>query len=393
MANSYREMLYWYGKTMDKKLPYVNTNGWRRQKGKKDGICLNCLDECKLYSCDHCGIKHKCGNCMLSECFLDVKSEFNQYRWFAFDDEPDQATLMQHWIIYKDFFLQKFNYHLPTQSRILNMNKNQKFQLNEGKKRALSVPITSQYLKFKLFGKIYIQFGTVMTNKIQPWLELSTLKIGYLQLLNVERCSELMVTRGQFATNVTRAMCITGIKSKRPIYDNDCVIEAYLDKNDQGWKFSAILGKRRIPVTQKLAMEHFMKSLKSELFYYAHSRCHTLSNCPRWNEGLRLLNASTLNIVFRRQFMNEIVEWFELFSQYTGSHYDFITECVHDKKAIDIFKQEIEDYIREGKRITLRSVVPEEHAAYRYILQLRESLMLAIDAALLRIRSQSMGVL
>nr|BCU08789.1 polyprotein [Porcine rotavirus C] len=393
MASPYREMLYWFGKTIDKKLPYVNTNGWRRQMGRKDGICLNCLDECKLYSCDHCGIKHKCGNCILSECFLNVKNEFNEYRWLVFDEEPDLTTLIQHWIIYKDYFLRKFNYQLPTQAKILNMNKNQKFQLNEGRKKALSVPITSQYLKFKLFGKTYVQFGTITTNKIQPWLELLTLKIGYLQLLNVERCADLMLTKGLFAANVAKTACITEIKSKRPIYENDCKVEAYLDKNDHGWRFAALLGRRKVPVTQTLAMEYFMKSLKAELFYYAHSRCHTLSNCPRWNEGLRLLNASTLNIVFRRQFMNEIVGWFELFSEYTGSHYEFITECVHDKDAINTFRQEIEDYITDGKRITLKSVVPEEHAAYRQIIRLRESLMLAIDAALLRIRSQSMGVL
>nr|QUD20525.1 non-structural protein 1 [Rotavirus C] len=393
MASPYREMLYWFGKIIDRKLPCVNTNGWRKKKGRKNGICFNCLDECKLYACDTCGVKHKCENCIVSECFLDCKNEFNTFRWLSFDEEPNQTTLIQHWVIYKDFFLQKFNYHLPTQARILNMNKNQKFQLNEGKKRALSVPITAQYLKFKLFGKIHIHFGTILSTRMQPWLELSKIKIGYLQSINVERCSELMVTRGQFTTNVAKAACITEIKSKRPLYESDCMVEAYLDKNNNGWKFAAVVGKKKIPVTQKLAMDYFMKSLHAELFYYAHSRCHPMSSCPRWNFGLEYSNMSILEIVFRRQFMNEVIEWFELFSQYTGEHYEFITDCVRDKAMIAAFKKEIEDYIKDDKKITLKSVLPEEHAAYRYILRLRRSLMLAIDLALLRIRSQSVGVL
>lgn len=393
MASSYREMLYWFGKNVDRRLPCVNTNGWRKQRGRKDGICLNCLDECKLHACDICGVKHKCENCIVSECFLNAENEFNTRRWLSFDDEPSQMVLFEFWIMYKDYFMAKFNYRYATQAKILNMNKNQKFQLNEGRKQALSVPITAQYLKFKLFGKVYIQFGTILTTKIQPWLQVSELKVGYLQSLNVERCMELMVTRGIFATNVIKAACIKEIKCRRPISESDYVIEAYLDKENNEWKFAAIVGKRKIPVTQKLAMKHFMKSITTELFYYAHSRCHPLSACPRWNQGLRVIHVSTLDIVFRRQFMNEIVEWFELFSQYTGQHYNFITDCVRDKVAIAAFRKEIEEYIKYGKKITLNSVVPEEHAAYRYIINLRKTLMLAIDLALFRVKSQSMGVL
>ncbi|ALE20412.1 NSP1 [Rotavirus C] len=393
MASSYREMLYWFGKNVDRKLPCVNTNGWRKQRSRKDGICLNCLDECRLYACDVCGIKHKCENCIVSECFLDAKNEFNIRRWASFDDEPSQMVLFELWIMYKDYFMTKFNYRYSTQAKILNMNKNQKFQLNEGRKKALSVPITAQYLKFKLFGKVHIQFGTILTTKIQPWLQVSELKIGYLQSLNVERCAELIITRGIFTTNVIKAACIKEIECRRPISESDYVVEAYLEKQDNEWKFAATVGKHKIPVTQKLVMEYFMKSLNIELFYYAHSRCHPLSSCPRWNQGLRVFHVSTLDIVFRRQFMNEVVEWFELFSQYTGSHYEFITDCVRDKVTIVAFRKEIEEYIKCGKKITLNSVVPEEHAAYRYILTLRKSLMLAIDLALFRVKSQSMGVL
>nr|BCU08800.1 polyprotein [Porcine rotavirus C] len=393
MASPYREMLYWFGKVIDRKLPCVNTNGWRKKRGKKDGICLNCLDECKLYACDNCGLKHKCENCIVSECFLDCKNELNIHRWLSFDEEPNHSVLLQAWTRYKDYFLSKFNYGYRIQSRILDMNKNQKFKMDEGKKLALSVPITGQYLKFKLFGKIHIHFGTILSTRIQPWLELSEIKIGYLQSLNVERCAELMATRSMFTCNVMKASCINKIQCRRPVTENDCIVEAYLDKNNNGWRFAAVVGNKRIPVTQKLAMDYFLKSLRTELFYYAHSRCHPMSSCPRWNFGLEYSNMSILEIVFRRQFMNEVVEWFEMFSQYTGEHYEFITDCVRDKKMIVAFKKEIEDYIKDNKKITLKSVLPEEHAAYRHILRLRTSLMLAIDLAMLRIQSQSMGVL
>nr|QGH58937.1 nonstructural RNA-binding protein 1 [Rotavirus C] len=393
MASPFREMLYWFGKIVDRKLPCVNTNGWSKKRGQRNGVCLNCLDECQLYPCDNCGFKHKCGNCIFSECFLDCKNEFNKFRWLSFDEDPDDNTLLQAWIKYKDYFFSKFNYGYSPQSRILDMNKNQKFKVDEGTKKALSVPITTQYLKFKFFGKIHIQFGTIFSTKIQPWLELSETKVGYLQPLNVERCAELMATRSMYACNVVKLCCITKIQCKRPITESDCMVEGYLDKDDNGWKFAAIVGNKKIPVTQKLAMNYFMKASRSELFYYAHSRCHPMSSCPRWNEGLEYYNMSILDIIFKRQFMSEVVEWFELFSQYTGVHYDFITECVHDVTMITAFKKEIDDYITDGKKISLNSVVPEEHAAYKYIIILRNSLMLAIDAALIRIRSQSMGVL
>ncbi|BAV31544.1 NSP1 [Porcine rotavirus C] len=391
MASPFREMLYWFGKIIDRRLPYVNTNGWIRRRGAKNGVCLNCLDECNLYPCDNCGLKHKCGNCILSECFLNPQNEFNKYRWLVFEHDPDDSALLQAWIKYKDYFLIKFNYSYPNQAKILDMNKNQKFQTNEGRKKALSVPVTTQYLKFKFFGKTYIQFGTITTTKLQPWVELSELQVGYLQLLNVERCAKLMATRSLYASNVAKASCIKDIKCKRPIYENDCAVEAYLDKDEHGWKFAAMIGRQRIPVTQKLAMDYFTKAMTSELFYYAHSRCHVRSDCPRWNEGLRI--STTIDIIFKMQFMHELVEWFMYFSQYTGSHYDFITECVHDVAAITMFRKEIEDYIADGKLISLNSVVPEEHAAYKYIIVLRNSLMSAIDAALTRVRSQSVGVL
>ncbi|BAO73962.1 nonstructural protein 1 [Bovine rotavirus C] len=395
MASSYREMLYWFGKNVDRKLPSVNTNGWRKRRSKKDGVCLNCLDECRLSVCDACGIKHVCENCILSECFLEAKNEFNIYRWLSFDDEPSQMVLIESWIAYKNYFLTKFNYKYSTQAKILDMNKNQKFQLNEGRKQALSVPITTQYFKFSLFGKIHIHFGTILTNKIQPWLQLSELNIGYLQSLNIDRCAELLATKGSFAVNVMRTACITKIACKRPISEGDYIVEAYLEKDGwiMEWKFAAVIGRKKIPVPQSLAMKYFLKSIDTELFYYAHSRCHPLSACPRWNQGLRIFSVSTIDIVFRRQFMNEIVEWFELLSQYIGVHYDFITNCICDESAIAMFKKEIEEYIENGKKITLSSIIPEEHAAFRHILNLRKSLMLAIDMALLRIRSQSMGVL
>nr|QHU78958.1 NSP1 [Porcine rotavirus C] len=393
MASPFREMLYWFGKIIDRRLPHVNTNGWIRRRGKKDGVCLNCLDECNLYPCDNCGLRHKCGNCILSECFLNSQNEFNKLRWIVFDHNPNDSTLLQAWVKYKDYFLIKFNYSYRNQAKILDMNKNQKFQINEGRKKALSVPITTQYLKFKFLGKIYVQFGTITTTKLQPWVELSELQVGYLQLLNIERCSDLMVTRSQYAANVVKTSCIKEIKCKRPIYENDCAVEAYLDKDEHGWKFAAMIGRQRIPVTQRLAMDYFTRAVNSEIFYYAHSRCHVRSNCPRWDEELGLSNVSTIDIIFKMQFMSELVEWFQYFSQYTGSHYDFITECVYDVTAITMFKKEIEEYITDKKPISLNSVLSEEHAAYRYVLILRSSLMSAIDAALIRVRSQSMGVL
>nr|QGH58934.1 nonstructural RNA-binding protein 1 [Rotavirus C] len=393
MASPFREMLYWFGKIIDRKLPHVNTNGWIRRRGAKNGVCLNCLDECNLYPCDNCGLKHKCGNCILSECFLNPQNEFNKCRWLVFEHDPDDSILLQAWIKYKDYFLFKFNYDYPNQAKILDMNKNQKFQTNEGRKKALSVPITTQYLKFKFFGKTYIQFGTITTTKLQPWIELSELQVGYLQLLNVERCAKLMVTKSLYASNTMKASCIKKMKSKRPIFEDDCAVEAYLDKDEHGWKFAAVVGRKKVRVTQKLAMNYFTRAINSELLYYAHSRCHVLSNCPRWGDDLRLFHVSTLDIVFKMQFMKELAEWFQYFSQYTGSHYDFITECVHDDAAITIFRKEIEDYITDGKPISLNSVLTEEHAAHRYVLILRKSLMSAIDDTLAKIRSQSMGVL
>ncbi|ALV82545.1 NSP1 protein [Human rotavirus C] len=394
MANSFREMLYWYRKIIDRKLPCVNVNIWRREiEYKTNGVCLNCLNECKVCPCDYCGIRHKCENCLNSDCFMNTDNEFNSHRWITFDEEPSQMVLFEYWIMYKDYFLSRFNYSYKVQLKILNMNKNRRFHINESKKKALSVPITSQYLKFKFNNKIYIMFGTFLTSKIQPWIQLKSLKIGYIQSLNVDRCAKLIATKGIFAANSFRSSCITEINARRPISECDYLIEACLCNENNEWKFSAVMGRDKIPVTKSLAMKYFCRNINTELFYYGHSKCHVVSECPRWNQQLRVLHTSTLNIIFRRQFMNEVVEWFENFTQLTGMHHDFIKTCVYNKVIVSHFRKEIEDYINSGKKISLSSVIPDGHALYNSIDILRFSLMLAIDVALTRIESQQMDVL